>query len=341
MGQNCEASLLAHALAYEAGHPRRTQHILKVLALARLLGQEENLRPDEARILQAAAIVHDLPIRFCKARYDGDASQARQQREAPTLVRRFLLEAGYPPSDVEPVLELVLHHHDEEPPKTQLLELLMEADGLVNCYEAPAVSPAQLEKRFQTETGRRLFAAWKTGRGLEKEEPAVYDWKTVDALTVKLLCFNGGDPKRCQHLLKVHRFAQMIGRMEGLDDHTQFVLECAAVVHDIGIRPAEEKYGNCSGKLQEQEGPAYAADVLREVGVAEADIERICYLVGHHHTYDGIDGMDYQILVEADFLVNFYEDGIGADGMAKAVHKIFRTPSGKRLCAAMYGVDPD
>lgn len=30
-------------------------------------------------------------------------------------------------------------------------------------------------------------------------------------------------------------------------------------------------------------------------------IERVCYLVGHHHTYNSIDGMDYQILVEADF----------------------------------------
>mgnify|MGYP000340972515 FL=1 len=32
--------------------------------------------------------------------------------------------------------------------------------------------------------------------------------------------------------------------------------------------------------------------------------ERVAYLIGHHHTYDKIEGMDYQILVEADFLVN-------------------------------------
>lgn len=37
--------------------------------------------------------------------------------------------------------------------------------------------------------------------------------------------------------------------------------------------------------------------------------ERVSYLVGHHHTYDHIDGMDYQILVEVDFLVNFNENG--------------------------------
>ena len=45
------------------------------------------------------------------------------------------------------------------------------------------------------------------------------------------------------------------------------------------------------------------------LGFAENVIERVCYLIGHHHTYTGIEGRDYQILVEADFLVNLYEDG--------------------------------
>ena len=173
----------------------------------------------------------------------------------------------------------------------------------------------------------------------EQEEAKMYDWRTVDMLTVKMFGFNAGDVLRNQHLMKVHRFAQMIGRMEGLDDRMQFLVECAAVVHDIGIRPAEEKYGSANGKLQEQEGPAYAADLLGEAGLDQADIERICYLVGHHHTYEGIDGVDYQILVEADFLVNFLEDGISSDGIAATARKIFRTASGKHLCSVLYGVD--
>ena len=56
------------------------------------------------------------------------------------------------------------------------------------------------------------------------------------------------------------------------------------MVHDIGIRPAEEKYGMSNGRLQEQEGPFYARKMLGELGFEEADINRICYLVGHHHT---------------------------------------------------------
>ena len=158
----------------------------------------------------------------------------------------------------------------------------------------------------------------------------------LDRLCLEMLAFNCGDPQREQHFIKVHRFAQLIGRMEKLDPHLQFVLEAAALVHDIGIRPAEEKYGSSNGKLQEQEGPAYAATLLQKLGFAPQDIERICYLVAHHHTYTNIDGIDYQILVEADFLVNFYEDVQEPEAIQTTYEKIFQTQSGKELCRITY-----
>lgn len=154
----------------------------------------------------------------------------------------------------------------------------------------------------------------------------------IDLLEIKMMMFNQNDPKRIHHLMKVHRYAQLIGRMEKLDEHTQFLTECAALVHDIGIRPSEEKYGTCTGKLQEQEGPAHARRILNEFNFDEADIERICYLVAHHHTYTNIDGIDYQILVEADFLVNLYEDNLNQDSVLSAYNRIFQTESGKELC---------
>ena len=162
--------------------------------------------------------------------------------------------------------------------------------------------------------------------------------KWMDELSWKMLLFNQGDAQRVQHLMKVHRFAQLIGRREGLDQHTQFLVECAALVHDIGIRPALEKYGRCDGKLQEQEGPAYAQSLLEELGMEAGDVERVCYLVGHHHTYHQIDGLDYQILVEADFLVNFLEGEMGIPAIEKTVEMVFRTSSGRELCQILYGL---
>ena len=158
----------------------------------------------------------------------------------------------------------------------------------------------------------------------------------IDLLEQNMMCFNKGDAKRIQHLMKVHRFAQLIGHMENLDAHTQFITECAALVHDIGIRPAEKQYGTCDGKLQEKVGPAYAREMLEEMRFDEADIERICYLVAHHHTYQNIDGVDYQILVEADFLVNAYEDALKKDAIQTVYDKIFRTEAGKTLCRLSY-----
>ena len=104
---------------------------------------------------------------------------------------------------------------------------------------------------------------------------------------------------------------------------TQFILEAAALTHDIGIKNGEAKFGagKCSGKTQELEGPPAAAELLAKLGFAPDVCERVCYLIGHHHTYTNIDGMDYQILVEADFLVNFYEDGM----------RLSRLPAGEFL----------
>ena len=104
-------------------------------------------------------------------------------------------------------------------------------------------------------------------------------------LASRMVAYNAGDPKRIQHLIKVHYFARMIGLAEHVDEATQLILEAAAIVHDIGIRICEQKYGVCDGKHQEQEGPAEARKLLTDMGTfSEAQIERICWLVGHHHT---------------------------------------------------------
>ena len=65
----------------------------------------------------------------------------------------------------------------------------------------------------------------------------------LEELMMKMIEFDCGDPKRIQHFIKVHSFSKLIGEKEGLDAHTLFVLEAASILHDIGIRVSEEKYG--------------------------------------------------------------------------------------------------
>lgn len=160
----------------------------------------------------------------------------------------------------------------------------------------------------------------------------------IDKLTVKMIEYFAGDPKRIQHFLKVHSLCALIGRMEGLSQRELFTLEAAALVHDIGIRPAERLYGECGGKLQERLGPDEARPLLCELGFDAETVERVCFMVAHHHTYADIDGRDLQILIEADFLVNLYEDSESDSAVRAAYERIFKTESGKRLCREMFGI---
>lgn len=163
---------------------------------------------------------------------------------------------------------------------------------------------------------------------------------TVSRETVfhKMIEYYSGDPKRIQHFTKVYAYASLIGKTEVLSPKEQYILEITALMHDIGIKPAEAKYGKCNGKLQEQEGPAPARELLSELG-ADADvIERVIYLIAHHHTYKQIDGADYQILVEADFLVNGYEDSLPAEAIKTFYDKIFKTNTGRQICRTMFSI---
>ena len=160
----------------------------------------------------------------------------------------------------------------------------------------------------------------------------------ISGLIIKMTEFFSGDPKRIQHFIKVHTFARVIGRAEGLDIRAMYCLDVASVVHDIGIKNSEKKYGYNTGKTQEKEGPPEAEKLLIPLTDDAAFIERVCYLVGHHHTYSNIDGMDYQILVEADFLVNLYEDKEHIKAVRSAYEKIFRTQSGRKLCKEIFAL---
>ena len=123
----------------------------------------------------------------------------------------------------------------------------------------------------------------------------------INRLYMAMIELYKGDAKRIQHFTKVHSFAKFIGLGENLDEHTQFILESAALTHDIGIKISEEKYGDCNGRHQEIEGPAEAEKMLNVLDYDGEDIKRICYLISHHHTYKDIDTIDLQILIEADF----------------------------------------
>lgn len=75
----------------------------------------------------------------------------------------------------------------------------------------------------------------------------------INRLHMAMIELYKGDAKRIQHFCKVHSYAKLIAQMENVDDKCLFIIETAALTHDIGIHTCEEKYGECGGKLQEKE----------------------------------------------------------------------------------------
>lgn len=158
----------------------------------------------------------------------------------------------------------------------------------------------------------------------------------IEKIMQEAVKYDGSDVKRINHFLKVYAFAKMIGKGEKLAPNEQFTLEAAAILHDIGIHESERKYGSSSGKYQEIEGPPVAEKILKRLCVESDIVDRVCFLIGHHHTYSGVDGKDYQILIEADFLVNAFEDSMNGEALHSAYEKIFKTETGKNIFQNMY-----
>lgn len=160
--------------------------------------------------------------------------------------------------------------------------------------------------------------------------------KRIHEVKKRMIEFYASDPKRTFHFFSVYNFSAVIGREEELSDYETYILLTAALVHDIGIKASEEKYNSSSGKYQELEGPPYAEKLLTDVGYDKKDIDRICFLVGNHHSYDKVDGIDFQILIEADFIVNAYEDHLKSEAIRALSKNIFKTKSGTKILDTLY-----
>ena len=153
----------------------------------------------------------------------------------------------------------------------------------------------------------------------------------INKLFLEMTSYFKGDQKRINHFIKVHSFAKLIGEEENLDKETMFILEASALTHDIGIKKGEELYSRNDGKIQEKLGPDEAEKMLRKLNFTDNVIDRVKFLIAHHHTYSNIDSMDYQILVEADFLVNIDEDEMTKETAKNVREKIFKTKSGTQM----------
>ena len=160
----------------------------------------------------------------------------------------------------------------------------------------------------------------------------------TERIIEKMIHYYRKDVRRINHALKVYGFANCIARREKLSDNETRIIDMASILHDIGIPEAEKKYNSSAGHYQEMEGPVIASDLLSEFSLDSETVDRICFIVGNHHSYQKIDGVDFRIVVEADFLVNIYEDEIPAGMVTSIREKYFQTQTGLLFLESMYSL---
>ena len=158
----------------------------------------------------------------------------------------------------------------------------------------------------------------------------------VNQLIEKMIGYFGTDVRRINHALKVYTFASCIAHRENLSETEMLIIEMTSVLHDIGIKQAELKYNSSAARYQETEGPPIAKLLLADMALDSEIIDRICFIIGNHHHYQKIDKVDFQILVEADFLVNIYEDKISKDAIESVLNTYFKTKTGISFLKNMY-----
>lgn len=143
-----------------------------------------------------------------------------------------------------------------------------------------------------------------------------------------------GDQWSTAHAESVLGYAEQILRDELITDtYIQEVVVLSAIFHDVGIPVAKQKYGTAAGPYQEKEGEPVARQLLSELAVRPDILERVCYIVGGHHTHEKVDGLDFQIIWESDALVNIPSrpSRPAADQVDEIIKRNFVTATGRGL----------
>ncbi|MFN2435479.1 MAG: HD domain-containing protein [Desulfotignum sp.] len=153
-----------------------------------------------------------------------------------------------------------------------------------------------------------------------------------DRVAVKMKQYFGTDFKRIGHAGRVARYAEKIGKKEQAN---MAVVLCAAYLHDIGIKNAQEKYGSAEAQYQHVEGPPVAKKILEDLGAKVALINEVCDIISHHHHPKDSETLNFKVVYDADMLANMDacqgKEQIDAETLARKIDRIYLTDAGKEL----------
>ena len=160
----------------------------------------------------------------------------------------------------------------------------------------------------------------------------------ADQLIAAMKAEFGSDQRRITHALRVLEAAQEILRRE---DANPRIVVAAALLHDIGIQEAERRHGSAAAEFQEREGPPIARRILEALDLDEKDIQAICRMVGSHHSARDAEGPEFDVVWDADRLVNLPDEAGDQRGeeLRAFIEKVFRTATGRAMAIERFVED--
>jgi len=120
-----------------------------------------------------------------------------------------------------------------------------------------------------------------------------------------LINYFKNDDKRIEHAFRVLYHSENI--MKNYDEYDEDIVIASALLHDIGIKISEERFGYNNGKTQEKIGPDVAEQLLKSINFPQEKIIKVKEIIGNHHSPSRYPYPELEILKKADKIVNTVE----------------------------------
>ncbi|MGN1126430.1 MAG: HD domain-containing protein [Ruminococcus sp.] len=144
---------------YFKGDQKRINHFVKVHSFARLIGERENLDEKCLFTLECASLTHDIGIKKGEELYNRNDGKIQEQL-GPEEAEKMMKNLDFQQDVIERVKFLIANHHTYKSIDSIELQILVEADFLVNTCEDGLSEETAVklgEKVFKTPTGKQLL----------------------------------------------------------------------------------------------------------------------------------------------------------------------------------------
>lgn len=138
---------------------RRINHAIKVYGFAETICEKEDISEIQRYIVKLSAILHDIGIKEAEKKYNSSAGKY-QEIEGPPIARGILQKYRIEEDILERVDYLIGNHHSYGNIDNIDIQILIEADFLVNIDENKIDKESVISiknKYFKTKTGLEIL----------------------------------------------------------------------------------------------------------------------------------------------------------------------------------------